>query len=225
MSNKKQVSEKSLELNLCAELIQCIRARKGCEGAVWFGMTQRQERRTGLDATVPGHLLMLQFKSPKATSIYDHHYKFSINRRQHEALERLVMGNPKAAYYVFPLYSKWTKVLDHSPSLIKDTWLVPVSCISLNSSPLQDSYQIDIRRVQSRIVLSGSRLQVKCEAINAGNYCVDEQDQSLNPREVGVPSEILKEQVGQWQDSRLRFTGLNAVYIPGSMNSNVGISR
>ena len=194
------MSEKSLELNVCAELIQCIRARTGCEGAVWFGMTQQQERRTGFDETAvnaPGHSLMLQFKSPKATSTYDHHYKFSINRRQHEALERIVIGNPKAAYYVFPLYSKWTKVLDHSPNLIKDTWLVPVSCISLDTSYSQNRYQIELQRDQSRIELSGSRLQVKCGAINAWNYCVDGQDQSLNPREVGVPSEILKEQVGQ----------------------------
>ena len=203
MTTRKQVSEKSLELNLCAELIQCIRARKGCEGAVWFGMTQQQERRTGLDeaaVNAPGHSLMLQFKSPKATSSYDHHYKFSINRRQHVALERLVAGNPKAAYYVFPLYSKWTKVLDHSPNLIKDTWLVPVSCISLNSSPSQDSYQIELRRDKGCIKLSGPNLNVNCGPINARHYCVDGQDQSLNPREVGVPSEILKEQVGQWKN-------------------------
>ena len=77
MSTRKQVSEKSLELNVCAELIQCIRARPGCESAVWFGMTQSQERRTRLDETVinaPGHSLMLEFKSPKATSIVDDLY-------------------------------------------------------------------------------------------------------------------------------------------------------
>ena len=216
MSPSKQVSEKSLELNLCAELIQCIRARKGCEGAVWFGMTQSQERRTGLDATVPGHSLMLQFKSPKATSVYDHHYKFSINRRQHQALERLVTVNPKAAYYVFPLYSKWSKVLNHSPNLIKDTWLVPVSCISLNSSPSQKSYQIELRRDKSGIELSGPNLRVNCEPINAWNYCVDGQDQSLDPREFGVQSDFLKERVTEWEDSRLRFTGLNAVYLPSN---------
>ena len=217
MSVRKKVSEKTLELNLCAELIKCIRARKGCERAVWFGMTQRQEHSFGLDETLlnaPGHSLMLQFKSPQATSTYDHHYKFSINRRQHEALERLVAGNPKSAYYVFPLYSKWTKVLDHSPNLIKDTWLVPVSCISLGSSPSQDTYQIELQRNGARMKVSGPNLSVNCEPINARNYCVDGQDQSLNPREAGVPSEILKGRIGQWQESRLRFRGLNSVYLP-----------
>ncbi len=216
MSPRRHVSEKSLELNLCAELIQCIRARKGCEGAVWFGMTQQQERRTGLDETMinaRGHSLMLQFKSPYATSTHDH-YKFSINRRQHEALESLAIGNPKAAYYVFPLYSKWRKILDHSPNLTKDTWLVPVSCISLNSPPSQNSYQIDLRRNGRKIKLLGPNLQVKCDAINARSYCVDVQDQSLNPREVGVRSEKLKEEIEKWQDARLRFRGLNAVCLP-----------
>ena len=206
-----------MELNVCAELIQCVRALPGCGSAVWFGMTQQQERRTGLDETLqnaPGHSLMLQFKSPKPTSNFDYLYKFSINKRQHKALERLVAGNPKAAYYVFPLYSKWTKVLDHSPNLIKDTWLVPVSCIQLGSSPLQKTYQIEFRRDEGRIKLSGPNLSVNCGPINARNYCVDGQDQSLNPREVGIPSEILKEQLGQWEDSRLRFRGLNAVYLP-----------
>ena len=221
MSPRRQVSEKSLELNLCAELIQCIRAHKGCEGAVWFGMTQLQERRTGLDETMinaPGHSLMLQFKSPHATSTHDQ-YKFSINRRQHRALKDLAIGNPKAVYYVFPLYSKWTKILDHSPNLTKDTWLVPVSCVSLNTSRSQVSYRIDLRLNGQQIQPSGPNLRVKCKAINATDYCVDDQDQSLNPIEVGIPSEKLKEEVEKWQDARLRFRGLNAVYLPRPSNS------
>ena len=104
MSSRKQVSEKTLELNVCAELIQCVRALPGCGSAVWFGKTQRQEHSFGLDETLlnaPGHSLMLQFKSPQATSTYDHQYKFSINRRQNEALERLVAGNPKMGLLCF----------------------------------------------------------------------------------------------------------------------------
>lgn len=179
-------------------------------------MTQQQERRTGLDETMqnaPGHSLMLQFKSPHATSTHDH-YKFSINRQQHEALERLAIGNPKAVYYVFPLYSKWRKILDHSPNLTKDTWLVPVSCVSLNPPRSQNSYQIDLRLNKGRIDLSGPNLQITCAAINARSYCIDAQDQSLNPREVGIPVEMLIEEVEKWRDSRLRFRGLNAVYLP-----------
>lgn len=179
-------------------------------------MTQQQERRTGLDETMqnaPGNSLMLQFKAPHATST-DDHYKFSINRQQHETLKELVKGHPRAAYYVLPLYSKWRKILDHSPNLTKDTWLVPVSCVSLNPPRSQNSYQIDLRLNKGRIDLSGPNLQITCAAINARSYCIDAQDQSLNPREVGIPVEMLIEEVEKWRDSRLRFRGLNAVYLP-----------
>ena len=48
----KEVSEKSLELNVCAETLQYIRAWPGCQRALWLGLTQRQERRTGLDELI-----------------------------------------------------------------------------------------------------------------------------------------------------------------------------
>ena len=109
----KEVSEKSLELNVCAEMLQHIRAWPGCERALWLGLTQRQERCTGLDELIrnagPSFALMLQFKVPWPSSLVDDLYKFSINERQHEALEQLSGQYPQAVQYVFPLYSKWDK--------------------------------------------------------------------------------------------------------------------
>lgn len=131
----KEVSEKSLELNVCAELLQGIRTVPGCEGALWLGLTQRQERRTGLDEFIhnvgPGMALMLQFKAPWRTSVVDHLYKFSINERQHEALEPLAARYPEAVHYVFPFFSRWSKAKEYAPDLVQDTWLVPVSSIPL----------------------------------------------------------------------------------------------
>ena len=124
----KEVSEKSLELNVCAELLQHVRSWPGCEKALWFGLTQAQERRKGLDELIrnvgPGVSLMLQFKAPWPTSRVDDLYKFSINERQHEALEQLAGQRPKAVQYVFPLYSKWSKADRYAPDLAQDTWLV-----------------------------------------------------------------------------------------------------
>ena len=112
----KEVSEKSLELNVCSEMLQYIRAWPGCQRALWLGLTQRQERRTGLDELIrnvgPGSSLMLQFKAPWPNSDVDDLYKFSINERQHETLEQLADLYPEAVYYVFPLYSKWFKQID-----------------------------------------------------------------------------------------------------------------
>ena len=82
----KEVSEKSLELNVCAELLQYIRSWPGCGKALWLGLTQAQERRAGIDELISnvgvGFSLMLQFKAPWPSSRVDDLYKFSINERQ-----------------------------------------------------------------------------------------------------------------------------------------------
>ena len=104
MTRKREVSEKSLELNVCSEMLQALRGHAGYRKALWIGLTQREERQQGLDVRVrntAGLALMLQFKSPWATYYGDVLYKFSINKRQHEALEQL--GSPKAVFYAFPL--------------------------------------------------------------------------------------------------------------------------
>ena len=122
---RKEVSEKSLELNLCAELLQHIRSWPGCDGALWFGLTQAQERQEGIDARIrntgPGVSIMLQFKAPWATSLEDSLYKFSVNEQQHEAMEDLAGNNANAVYYVFPLFSTWSKADQHAPDLASDT--------------------------------------------------------------------------------------------------------
>ena len=159
----KEVSEKSLELNVCAELLQYIRSWPGCQRALWLGLTQRQERRTGLDELIrnvgPGFSLMLQFKAPWPSSIVDGLYKFSINERQHEALEQLANRYPEAVYYVFPLYSKWLKADKHAPDLAQDTWLVPVSSMPLSlltalSTPKSGRHRVELERIDSRITVT-----------------------------------------------------------------------
>ena len=90
MTRRKEVSEKSLELNVCSEMLQCLRGYPDYRKALWVGLTQREERQQGLDARIrnAGDLaLMLQFKSPWATYYGDNLYKFSINKKQHEASE------------------------------------------------------------------------------------------------------------------------------------------
>jgi len=62
------VSEKTLELNIGAEILQLIRQKHGCHCAFWIGMKQDQEAGNGIDeliSNVPsGMHLALQFKAP-----------------------------------------------------------------------------------------------------------------------------------------------------------------
>ena len=173
---RKEVSEKSLELNLCAELLQHIRSWPGCDGALWFGLTQAQERQEGIDARIrntgPGVSIMLQFKAPWATSLEDSLYKFSVNEQQHEAMEDLAGNNANAVYYVFPLFSTWSKADQHAPDLASDTWLVPVSSIPLVtltalSSPSTGLHRVDVKRANSLVTVTFHSPEVIGDAINA----------------------------------------------------------
>ena len=223
----KEVSEKSLELNVCAELLQYIRSWPGCQKALWLGLTQRQERRTGLDELIrnvgPGFSLMLQFKSPWPTSRIDCLYKFSVNERQHEALEQLATRYPQAVYYVFPLYSNWAKADQNAPDLAQDTWLVPVSSLPLSlltslSSPSTGRHRVELERINSRITVTAYSPEVIGEVINAREFFAESSaGQSMDTVSGGVPSGHLREWVEDWDEKSFapRFRSLNVLYVPG----------
>ena len=224
---RKEVSEKSLELNLCTELLQCIRSWPGCDGALWFGLTQAQERQEGIDARIrnagPGVSIMLQFKAPWATSLEDSLYKFSVNEQQHEAMEDLAGNNANAVYYVFPLFSTWSKADKHAPDLASDTWLVPVSSIPLVTltalpSPSTGLHRVDVKRANSVVTVTFHSPEVIGDAINARQlFSQGDMRQPTSADDVdmgpfGISSDALLGWVERW--SHLRFRGLNALFIP-----------
>ena len=223
MTKKKEISEKSLELNICSEMLQCLRSHTSLQKALWVGLTQREEREIGLDERLrnaSGVALMLQFKSPWATSRVNDLYKFSINKDQHEALGRL--GHPEAVFYVFPLYSKWLKADIHAPNLLQDTWLLPASCIP-SSKLVQESTPIYLRRhADLHISVTGhpagypSR-EANCDAINAGEYLQMSEGQMADI----LPSLISISQLREWVDTLEgivpRFRGLGFFYLPSDL--------
>ena len=224
---RKEVSEKSLELNVCAELLQCIRSWPRCSRALWFGLTQAQERQEGIDARIrnagPGVSIMFQFKAPWATSLENTLYKFSVNEQQHEAMEDLAAKNWKDVYYVFPLFSTWSKVDQHAPDLADDTWVVPVSSIPLAtltvfSKPSTGHHRVEVERTNSRVTATFHSPEVIVEAINARQvFCQGGTEQRINTPQMdmgpfGVSSDELLAWVERW--GHLRFRGLNALFIP-----------
>lgn len=125
-----QVSEKTLELNICAELLHFIRSLSGCQQAFWIGMKQDQEVRNGIDelmSNMPaGMHLALQFKAPWGTRPDQSPYRFTINDRQNRNLLRLSSHNPDSVFYILPHYNSFTKMRSHSPVLLQDTYLLKV---------------------------------------------------------------------------------------------------
>lgn len=125
-----RVSEKTLELNVCAETLIQIRSYPGCSRAFWIGMKQSQEAKNGLDELIHNlpismHLA-LQFKAPKSEPRDQLPYRYTINDRQNSSLLRLAMNRPEAVYYVLAHYNTFTRMRLNSPNLLRDTYLLKV---------------------------------------------------------------------------------------------------
>lgn len=179
----------------------------------------------GLDELIrnvgAGFSIMLQFKAPWPTSVVDRLYKFSINERQHEALEQLACRHPEAVHYVFPLYSKWRKADQHAPDLAQDTWLVPVSSIPLAyltslSCPATGLHRVELERFNSGVTVTAHSPEVVGQAVNAKELFVERGEQLRDREAFGVSSADLKEWVQIWDERSfsLRFRGLHALYVP-----------
>lgn len=125
-----RVSEKTLELNIGAEVLQLIRQFRGCSRAFWIGMKQDQEARLGIDELIhnlpAGMHFALQFKAPRSKPPNTIPYRFTINDRQNDNLLRLAIARPEAVHYIFPHYNTFTGMRSHSPTLLRDTWLLKV---------------------------------------------------------------------------------------------------
>ena len=115
--------------------------------------------------------------------------------------------------------STWNKAEAPSPDLVRDTWLVRVSSISLatlmsQSTPKTGLHRVHLRRFNSSVTATFHSPVVVNEAINADNFFGPrsaDQIADTNPSDtlsVGVPSDEVRE----W--GQVRFRGLNAMFIP-----------
>lgn len=125
-----KVSEKSLELNVGAELLNVLRRRWGMRKAYLRGLTQREEHQEGVDffAEMPSstRIFAFQFKAPKGQRGDRTPYRFTIQRQQHDKLFALASRWPDSVYYVLPFYVLPAKLQRDVPHLLQDTWFLPV---------------------------------------------------------------------------------------------------
>ncbi len=124
-----KVSEKSLELNVGAELLQLLREKRGMPKAYLRGLTQREESQEGVDffaqLSQSAWIFAFQFKAPKG-DLEGEPYQFTIRRQQHAKLSQLAGGSARGVYYVLPYYVRPAKLQSHVPKLLSDTWFLPV---------------------------------------------------------------------------------------------------
>jgi hypothetical protein len=124
-----RVSEKSLELNVGAELLDLLRGSWGMPKAYLRGLTQLEEKQEGVDFFVQLNpttkLFAFQFKAPKGKSEVLP-YRYTLVREQHDMLFKLAQLSPSSVFYVFPFYVTPAKLQQDVPQLLQDTWLLEV---------------------------------------------------------------------------------------------------
>lgn len=157
----RQVSEKTLEINICAELLDLIRQEPGCEKAWLYGLTQRQEGQLGFDecvAGVPcGFFEVYQFKAPWPSRLGQIPYRFTINERQQECLLWLAKKFPDSVLYVFPFYNQLSKVSEDSPELLTDTWFARVIDVGILRDRNSGRHRVDCYDNGTAIINSESK--------------------------------------------------------------------
>ena len=128
-----RVSEKSLELNVGAELLNMLRWRLGMPKAYLRGLTQAEESREGVDffaeLSPATRIFAFQFKAPKAQWGDVLPYRFTVQQHQHVALASLASNWPKAVHYVLPFFVRPAKLRHEVPHLLSDTWFLRVAAM------------------------------------------------------------------------------------------------
>ena len=127
-----KVSEKSLELNLGAELLALLRGRCGRQKTYLRGLTQREESEEGADFLVQlpeeTRIFAFQFKAPSGPREGEP-YKFRIQRPQHGKLSKLAKESGNV-FYVLPYYLSTVKLQSDVPNLLSDTWFLDVESMN-----------------------------------------------------------------------------------------------
>ena len=137
-----RLSEKTLELNICAQVAGYVFWPHAFPGhhLIWFGLTQRQEAEAGYDAwtRVGGRLLLLQFKASKRR--IGPSRRFTLDHDQLRNLRNRVRQHRRSVFYVFPLVGT-SRELAGNPDLIPQTWLLDVAGLTNIPAPTKANGQ------------------------------------------------------------------------------------
>jgi hypothetical protein len=189
-----KVSEKSLELNVGAEILGLMRNSWGMPKAYLRGLTQAEENQEGVDFFVElnpnARIFAFQFKAPHGKTDLAP-YKYTLAKYQHDPLFQLSQQSPHGVFYVFPYYATVTKLQTDVPSLMLDTWFLNVA--QMPAPQLFGSFQ-------SRTI--------KCTAGKAvvnPEYKLERLHDMPFDRESAVPARSFAEWYGSFREVRRRL--------------------
>lgn len=113
-----RLSEKSFEIRFCASLSAALMPFN--RNPQWFGLTQAQERKAGVDAMLRtgGRLIVFQFKACRKNGVTP---SYILEREQWETLSNFTKHHPRSTFYVFPEYRD-IKDANSAKCLIEKSW-------------------------------------------------------------------------------------------------------
>jgi hypothetical protein len=125
------VSEKTVELNVCAQVPALAGQR-----LLWFGVTQKQERKLGFDAAVRlnGRVLLFQFKASNWT-LSGGERRFQVSHDQLRALRRQLKAHRRTVFYAFPMIGETAEIGANAGDFLSTTWLVDVADLDTLREP------------------------------------------------------------------------------------------
>lgn len=130
----KKINEKTLELNVCAEMTHFFQTL-GFH-SVWRGLTQTEEMKWGFDGVTSfpnGRLIFIQWKAPKGKSKKGG-YKFTLDDEQMRKLVELAHRYPNAVFYGLPQVASWSDYRSQSFYALRGTRFLEVRQLSNHPS-------------------------------------------------------------------------------------------
>lgn len=119
-----RISEKTVELNFCAEVSSFLRP---INRLMWFGLTQKQEAQMGFDACsrMNGRLLIFQFKASNHL-LKNGRRKFHAQHGQMTKLKQLSLRYHRSVFYALPSFGNSSEFVA-IPDLLSEVYLADLT--------------------------------------------------------------------------------------------------
>ena len=173
-SNQLRYSEKSFEIRFCAALSAAAMPLN--RNPKWFGLTQAQERRVGIDAVlgIGGRLILFQFKAWQKDRI-------KLECEQLKKLTAVQSKYPRSTFYVFP-EAKDIYVAGRDPCLFPKAWVFKPNDVVSHASASQKSisFDLDVAKKRLRQYRPSVSVAVENACTRLGCFCNKTGEQLLD---------------------------------------------
>ena len=189
-------AEKSFEIRFCAALSAAIMPFN--RNPQWFGLTQAQERRKGIDAALGlgGSLVLFQFKAQTKSRI-------KIEVDQLSKLSSVESLYPNSTYYVFP-EAEDIYAAAQPKCMFTEAWCCTPTALNkkVNSTAKSASFALDVKTSNLSQANPKKNVTIQRTCKTLGCFCPGSTHQLFHDMR-RTPSSLIRFIVGSWDGSDL----------------------